>query len=257
MNLEEHFCNLVQLRQIETLYQMTARKVLARCASESAAGRETPSEGLRSEIALIPFKFLVRAALTFQNSIPEILERALPLFKGRDDLSRDFIRDLGIGLDRGMKRPARYDNHVYATALRVIWLDGFILPPTRNQKKAAVSAVHATWPPLSRWNGRAAWQLLKMREPGLDERTYRQRVSRLGLYQFKPILVQKTKISPSTVTLTYTPAGERWLRDLLGAVTQNREKMFHDTETKLRVNSIGETPGTHLARSRNRRTLSA
>jgi hypothetical protein len=132
-----------------------------------------------------------------------------------------------------MKR-ARDDNQeLRVTLLRILWLDGFnIFLPARKQNRLA------TWPPLNRWNGRAAWQLLKLTlEPGLDERTYRQRVSRLRLYQLKPILVQKLEISPHTITITYTPAGELWRRDLAGAVTRNGKKMFHDMETLKRLNA--------------------
>jgi hypothetical protein len=232
MNLKE-LQDLVTKREIETLYEMTARKVVRRCASESTAGRQTPSEQLCSEIERIPFKVLVRMALFFQNSTSEILKKALTLSKGREDLLRDFLRDLGVGLDRSMKR-ARDDNQeLRVTLLRILWLDGFnIFLPARKQNRLA------TWPPLNRWNGRAAWQLLKLTlEPGLDERTYRQRVSRLRLYQLKPILVQKLEISPHTITITYTPAGELWRRDLAGAVTRNGKKMFHDMETLKRLNA--------------------
>jgi hypothetical protein len=85
MNLKE-LQDLVTKREIETLYEMTARKVVRRCASESTAGRQTPSEQLCSEIERIPFKVLVRMALFFQNSTSEILKKALTLSKGREDL---------------------------------------------------------------------------------------------------------------------------------------------------------------------------
>jgi hypothetical protein len=95
------------------------------------------------------------------------------------------------------------------------------------------------WPPLSRWNGPAAWQLIKTitREPGLTYETYRQRVRRAQLHQLKPILVQK--IDLRTAAITYTPMGMKWLREnhSLGAVTRNGKKMSHDRETSTRFNA--------------------
>jgi hypothetical protein len=254
MNAKER-SKLLSQREIETLYEMTSRKAVRRCATES--GRKTPSEQA-AEIARIQSKFLLRTAITLRFPTFEVLKALLTLFKGREDVLRDFIRDFGVALDRGIKLPARDHNETFSryAHLRLFWLDGFNILPARNKKAAAAVA---DWPPLNRWNGRAAWQLLKTREPGLDYRTHRQRVSRLHLYQVKPILVEKIKISPPDCIVTYTPEGMQWVREnhSLGTVKQNRKKLSHDNLTKRRFDSVNETPGAHLARSRNRRTRAA
>src|SRR5262249_16169172 len=118
------------------------------------------------------------------------------------------------------------------------------------------------FPPLCRWSSYAAWKFFKRDEPGLDLRTYRQTVRRLGLRQDFPILVQNIKLCSGDVD--YTAAGMRWLREtgvlsnqlyetaaqyskkvpfdalckelwrkrraLLGAATQNGKKMSHDVK---------------------------
>lgn len=278
MNFKERL-ELFQQRKIEALVHPSVRRFFA----DFLAGKVTD---LERGIARHQSKILL---LALRDGVPlsEVLEMALTGLKGQEDVLRDFIRDLGR---RDIKGPA-CDNLNYL--ILILW-DGFEIWARLFRSRGKVKAgkmnvaqtrvleleaenawlkeqiVATSFPPLSRWNGRAAWKLVKtlMRMPGLDYQTYRQRVRRLGLDQLEPILVQKIKIGeigPSTIapTITFTPLGMQWLRSmkasiccprceatiqirenhLLGAVTQNDQKMSHDMETVKRFNAANGSGG--------------
>jgi hypothetical protein len=115
--------------------------------------------------------------------------------------------------------------------------------------------IHAIMPPLSHWATPALFGYFKQieQEPGLTYHTFRQRLRRCGLRPQLPLLVKK--FNPG---IELTEEGLQWVREreLLALRQKKASKVSHDKVTKLRVNSSGETPGTHLARSRNGRSRS-
>jgi hypothetical protein len=251
MNFEQR-SELFQKRGVKALYAMMGlKKDIKRFVDEFVAGRETHLEGFRGVVARCKSKLMLRLALSDQAPISQVLETALTELNGQEDALRDFIQDLGVFLARGKKRTA-FDQ--ISTRILILW-DGFDILPARNREQAAM---FRTLPPLSRWNGRAAWQLIRTitRQPGLTYETYRKRVSRLRLDQVQPILVQKMKIDRCTFALTFTAPGVQWLREnhLLGAVTRNGKKMSHDTETLARFNAAnGDSITVDRARKRRGR----
>jgi hypothetical protein len=253
--------------EIDGLVRTIGRRLRKQVLAESAVSRKNQRmriasrERIRRAFAQCQSEIMLRIALFHEIPMSEILKTALRDFNGQEDVLRDFVRDLVFAMDSGKSTPRIPEVRVPMPTL-VRWWYGFVFFP-RNQEEATVQAA---MPPLSRWNGKAALQFLRTfpyEEPGLDYRTHRKRISRWGLYQIKPILVRKMtiippKISPPNFIIIYTPAGIEWLRekDLLGAVTRISQNMSHDNLTKLRINTVGEKTGTHLARSRNRRTCS-
>src|SRR5206468_6342384 len=106
------------------------------------------------------------------------------------------------------------------------------------QKQAATTM--STLPPLSRWSGPAAVQLVRwaVRKPGLSDVVYRQRVHRLNLQQEQPILVRKIRGRDGDFTVRYTSAGWQWVQDrLTSAVTRNGQKMSRDSLTPAPFNA--------------------
>jgi hypothetical protein len=191
----------------------------------------------------------------------QILEYALRAFPHQEDAVDDLLSEMHE-LGEKIRPPPPYPTgeEMLGRNLNLVLLlwDGFDLCRARRKKDAAFFHSLRSLPPLSHWNHKAAWKFIKTRNgtPGLSYETYRKGVSRLGLRQLKPILVQKMRIEETRVwpfAITYTPLGMQWLREnhSLGGVTRNGQKVSHDNLMKLRVNSTGETPGTYLACSRN------
>jgi hypothetical protein len=205
-------------------------------------------------------QLLLKRAVSYRQRSSVVLKTALEVFRGHEDLLEDFIRRYGLALDRGIK-PTHDDFDDFKTFVLLLWQNGPGIFPARvfpARKRRVLARLTRTFPPLSRWNGEAAWQFLKMLiEPGLSHETWRKRVNRWDLHQVEPILVQKFENSNSPIV--YTPAGMEWLREnhSLGVVTQNGKKMSQDNGTKPRFDSVNETPGAYRTRSRNRRTRAA
>jgi hypothetical protein len=186
-------------------------------------------------------KYFLLTALTLSdwNPLPGVVKVAAMQFENRPDVFRHFIRAIA----RSAKRPfIQRDSRILK-----LWWRGF-----RSR----------LLPPLSRWNSAAAYELMKWGEPGLDVRTYRQAVRRLGLRQELPILVQKitgrpgwahrikdwndlgcgfNQMSqmpqgagrpgrPGDFTVTFTEEGYRWLQEN-GLLSRLRHKTYKTCRT--------------------------
>jgi hypothetical protein len=185
-------------------------KIASKDERKRFAAQENPFQRWLKLSARSQSKYFLLTALTLSdwNPLPLVVKVAATQFENRPDVLRHFIRAIARGANRPfIQRDAR---------ILILWWGGF-----RSRML----------PPLSRWNSAAACELMKCNgEPGLDVRTYRQAVRRLGLRQELPILVQKITKRPGDFTVTFTAEGYRWLEEnrLLPAATQNVQKTSHD-----------------------------
>jgi hypothetical protein len=261
MNVKK-LAELILFREAQATVVPFRRKIIEPFMTEFAAGRKPDFKKLVSAIRRVlsqtMLQLLLKRAVSYPPSM--VLKTALAVFKGQEDLLEDFIRRYGLALDRGIK-PAHDDFDGFKAFVLVLWQDGFGIFPARvfpARKRRVLAAHMRTLPPLSRWNGKAAWQFLKMAiEPGLSHETWRKRVNRWGLHQVEPILVQKFK--NSSFPIVYTPEGMQWLREnhSLDLVTRNGKKMSQDMETLARFNTANGSGGKiTVQRARMRRVRS-
>jgi hypothetical protein len=216
--------------KVEGSLKKEKRQVLSELQKEIEKSGKIRLERWRSLMARGQSKSLLRLALSGEAPLVQILKTAVMIFENQEDILRRFVSELGVAIKRKSRRPVLD----YTDRVIVMLWDGFDAI-SRNKREAEI---FRPLPPLSRWSGPAAWQCVKaaVRQPGLDYHTYRQRVRRLELHPESPVLVRKLTIGEGNFTVSYSPEGERWLRENRTA-TQTGKKMSHDLMTPMLFNA--------------------